>query len=85
MGQQEGVTAQIALCEPPEEQASECGIGYVSLGITSIMLALIATYFLLYCFFLFRALRQLRANSNVEFKLANSIVRVQVCRPSERE
>ena len=69
---------RITMCAPPEEQAPRCGIGWGSLGVTSIMVALIALYFLLYCLFLFRALHQLRANSNVEFKLANTIVRVQV-------
>ena len=56
----------------------QCGIGARSLIVTSAMLLLILVYFVLYCFFLLRAMRQLRANSNVEFKLANTIVRIQV-------
>ena len=61
-----------------EEKEYRCGLPATTLAVTSAMLLLIVAYFVLYCFFLFRAMGQLRANPNVEFKLANTIVRIQV-------
>ena len=56
-----------------------CNIGQGSLITSSIMVAFSLVYFILYCEFLRRSLQQLRRHSNVEFKFANTIVRIQVC------
>ena len=58
--------------------ALQCGLPATALAVTSCMLLVIVSYFVLYCVFLLQAMRQLRANPNVEFKLANTIVRIQV-------
>lgn len=55
-----------------------CSLGNGIVITSSVMVAFAVLYFLLYCYFLRRALRQLSDYSNVEFKLANTIVRIQV-------
>ena len=55
-----------------------CGLPATALAVTSSMLLLIIGYFVLYCFFLLQAMRQLRASPTLDFKLANTVVRIQV-------
>ena len=55
-----------------------CSLPPSSLVVTSAMLSVIIAYFVLYCWLLFRAIRQLRANPKADFKMANTVVRIQV-------
>lgn len=55
-----------------------CAISKTSIGLVTIMVFFTLLYFFMYCFYIFRALRQLQSKSNVEYKIANIIVRLQV-------
>ena len=55
-----------------------CAISRTSIGLVSIMVFFVLLYFFMYCFYIVRALRQLQRKSNVEYRIANIIVRLQV-------
>lgn len=56
---------------------ANCRIGNKILGFCSIMVFLILSYFVMYCWYIVRALSQLRSKASSENKLANVVVRLQ--------
>lgn len=56
----------------------DCGLTKKQLGLTSLMVFFAVLYFVIYCFFIRRALKQLATRSATEFRIANVAVRIQV-------
>ena len=55
-----------------------CGLTRKQLGLTSLMVFFAVLYFVIYCYFIRRALNQLATRSATEFRIANVAVRIQV-------
>lgn len=59
-----------------------CGLTRKQLGLTSLMVFFAVLYFVVYCYFIRRALKQLSTRPASDFRIANVAVRIQVPSPA---